>query len=164
MNRLLTGRRGAASVLVVVSLAVVAGTAPALAAARREVVVATRHNATDGTYLVTTTGFTLYTYKSDKPDHSNCNGSCLALWPALTVAKGVVPVGRGVTGLGVFRRSNGAYQVTWHKKPLYRWTSDKKAGEVTGQGVAGFSVAVLKAPAKKATTTTTTKSSGGYGY
>ena len=164
MRRQLTGRRGATIALAVASLTVALGVAPALGAARREVVVVTRHNAKDGTYLVTTRGFTLYTDRADRADHSNCNGSCLALWPALTVPKGVVPVGRGVAGLGVFRRTNGTYQVTWHRRPLYRWTSDKRPGQVTGQGIAGFSVAVLKAPVKKPTTTTTTKSSGGYGY
>ncbi len=163
MIRLLSRRR---LVVGAAALSLLAIGAPALGAARREVVVATRHNAADGTYLVTTKGFALYTYHNDRADQSNCTGTCLALWPPLTVPKGVVPVGRGVGGLGVFRRSNGTYQVTWHRRPLYRWTSDKRPGEVTGQGVGGFAVAVVKAAPKKVsgTTTTTTKSSGGYGY
>ncbi len=130
---------------------------PALAAVTHQVAVTTRHNAKYGTILVTVKGFALYTYSADRPDHSNCNGTCLAAWPALTVKKGVVPIGRGVKYIGEFRRSNGVFQVTWKKKPLYLFLADKKPGVVTGQGVAGFSVARF---GTKAVTTTT----GAYGY
>ncbi len=60
-----------------------------------------------GKVLFTTTGMALYTYGADTKNHSNCNGSCLAAWPALTVAKGLTPTGSGVSGLGVMVRSNG---------------------------------------------------------
>lgn len=132
---------------------------PALGAARREVLVTTHHDAAHGTFLVTTKGFALYTYRADKPNLSNCNGTCLAAWPALEVKKGIVPIGRGVKGIGFFRRSNGTFQVTWNKKPLYRFISDTKPFVVTGQGVAGFSLAKFGA-----TKVTTTTSSGAYGY
>ena len=111
-----------------------------------------------GTVLFSERGFALYTYGRDTRNHSNCNGTCLAAWPALTVAKGVTPT--GVSGLGVIVRSNGQHQVTWHHHPLYTFTSDAK-GKVTGNGVAGFHAAVLKKVTPSATTTTATKS---YGY
>ena len=130
---------------------------PASGAVRHEVMVTTHHNAKYGTFLVTMRGLVLYTYRADKPNRSNCNGTCLAAWPALTVKKGVVPIGRGVKYIGEFRRSNGVFQVTWKKKPLYLFLADKKPGVVTGQGVAGFSVARF---GTKAVTTTT----GAYGY
>ena len=133
--------------------------APASGAVRHEVMVTTHHNAKYGTFLVTMMGLALYTYRADKPNRSNCNGTCLAAWPALTVAKGVVPIGRGVKGIGVFRRSNGTFQVTWDKKPLYRFISDTKPYVVTGQGVAGFSLARLGVKASSTTTTT-----GAYKY
>ncbi len=155
MHRTLLRRSALASLL---AAAVLTAT-PALGAARRVVMVTTHHNAKYGTFLVTTKGYALYTYRADKPDRSNCNGSCLAAWPALTVKKGVVPIGHGVKGIGVFRRSNGTYQVTWDKKPLYRFVSDAKPDVVTGQGVAGFSLARLGA-----TKSTTTTSSGAYSY
>ncbi len=149
-------RRSAVAALL--ALAVFSAT-PAFGAVRHEVEVTTHHTAKDGTFLVTTKGFALYTYRADKANHSNCNGTCLAAWPALVVAKGVAPIGRGVKGIGFFRRSNGTFQVTWNKKPLYRFISDTKAFVVAGQGVAGFSLARLNA--KRPTTTT---SSGAYGY
>ncbi len=113
-----------------------------------------------GKVLFTTSDMALYTYDRDTKDHSNCNGSCLSAWPALTVPKGVTPTARGVRGLGVMVRSNGERQVTWDGKPLYRFVSDTK-GKVTGNGVAGFSAARVGAKTTKSSTTTT---SGGYSY
>ena len=125
---------------------------------RLEVKVA---NTSLGKVLFTTTGMALYTYGSDTKNHSNCNGSCLAAWPALTVAKGLTPTGNGVRGLGVMVRSNGERQVTWNGRPLYRFVSDPK-GKVTGNGVGGFAVARLNA--KAAGTTWTMTNSGGSSY
>ncbi len=113
-------------------------------------------NSSLGKVLFTTSDMALYTYDRDTKDHSNCNGSCLSAWPALTIPKGITPTGLGVRGLGVMVRSNGERQVTWDGKPLYRFVSDTK-GKVTGNGVAGFSAARVSV---KVTTTTT----GGYSY
>ncbi|HUZ20631.1 MAG TPA: hypothetical protein VMU75_08690 [Acidimicrobiales bacterium] len=114
-----------------------------------------------GKILVDTKGFTLYTFAKDKKNHSNCTGGCIAVWPALLVPAGATPVGTGVSGLGMAKRSNGQQQVTYKGKPLYLFVSDKKAGQVTGQGVNGFSI--VKAAAS--TTATTTAGGGsGYGY
>ena len=147
------------SALALLASATLLTATPASGAVRHEVMVTTHHNAKYGTFLVTMRGLALYTYRADKPNRSNCNGTCLAAWPALTVKKGVVPIGRGVKGIGVFRRSNGTFQVTWDKKPLYRFISDTKPYVVTGQGVAGFSLARLGVKASSTTTTT-----GAYKY
>ena len=152
---------GAASLLA--TSGVVALSAPAQAGVRREVVVTLWKSPHDGRVLVTTRGFALYTYGRDTKDHSNCAGSCLAVWPPLVVAKGVVPLGRGVSGIGVMTRSNGQRQVTFRGLPLYLFRSDTRRDEVSGQNVADFHVAHLGAiTTTKKTTTTTTKS--GYGY
>jgi predicted lipoprotein with Yx(FWY)xxD motif len=155
----LSRARGLLVVLAVgTSLATVATLGPASVASgaktRLEVKVM---SSSLGKVLFTTSDMALYTYDRDTKDHSNCNGSCLAAWPALTIAKGLTPSGRGVSGLGVIIRSNGERQVTWKGRPLYRFVSDTK-GKVTGNGVAGFAAARLSA---KATTTTT---AGGYSY
>lgn len=134
------------------------GVAGVAGAAKNRVVVRVA-NSSFAKVLFTTTGKALYTYDKDTKDHSNCNGSCLAAWPAFTIAKGLNPTGKGVRGLGVFVRANGERQVTWKGKPLYRFVSDTK-GKVTGNGVAGFAVARLGAKAPKTTATTT----GGYSY
>ena len=141
-----------AAVLVGTSLAVVT------AGASTRHVVKVERVAHLGTVLFSERGFALYTYGRDTLNHSNCNGSCLSAWPALTVSKGVTPT--GVAGLGVIVRSNGKRQVTWRHHPLYTFTSDAK-GKVTGNGVAAFHAAILKKASATSVTTTTTRS---YGY
>ena len=138
----------------------------ALAAARSsktDAVVKAVKNARYGEILVNARGFTLYTYSKDKRDHSTCAGGCLSAWPALTVPRGRTPVGKGVSDLGFFTRSNGQRQVTYKGRPLYLFEADAKSGRVTGQGVAGFSIVKLGGSAAPKRTTTTT-SGGGYGY
>jgi len=56
--------------------------------------------------------------------------------PAGTVATG----GPGVTGtVGAATQSNGTLQVTYNGSPLYTFVSDTAPGQVTGDGVTGFS-------------------------
>jgi predicted lipoprotein with Yx(FWY)xxD motif len=154
------------------SAAVVAGSlgtvaaimAPASAStvkAKTENVAHTVKNAKFGTILVDAKGFTLYTYAKDTKNHSKVSGELLSFWPALVVRAGVKPTGTHVSGLGVFTRTNGQHQVTDNGKPLYLFVSDTKAGEVTGQGVSGFSVAKL---GSSSTTPTTMPPSGWSGY
>ena len=137
------------------SLAVAA--LPAGATTKSERAVTIKRVAAFGEVLFTVRGYALYTYGADTKNHSNCDGSCLAAWPALTVAKGVRPT--GTAGLGVIVRSNGTHQVTWRGHPLYLFTSDTR-GRVSGNGVADFHVAILK----KTSSTTTTTATKSYGY
>src|SRR5580658_10981174 len=52
-----------------------------------------------GTVLVDAQGFALYTLPSDHNGMSTCTGSCVAVWPALTVPAGTTPTaGTGVPG------------------------------------------------------------------
>ena len=52
--------------------------------------------------------------------------------------------GPGVTGqLGTLTRAAGTTQVTYGGLPLYYWQGDTKAGDITGNGVNGFSVATV---------------------
>jgi predicted lipoprotein with Yx(FWY)xxD motif len=122
-------------------------------------VVKSFKSVTMGTFLTTTAGRPLYTLSTDRKDHSTCNGSCLATWPALTVPKRVRPT--GTTGLGTFRRSNGKIQVTWRGRPLYTFVSDSP-DQPTGNGVAGFKLAVTKAAHASGSVTTTTSAGGGW--
>lgn len=98
-----------------------------------------------GTYLTGADGKTLYTHAGDSKNTSTCTGSCLSAWPPLTVASGQQPTaGSGVTGqLGTFSGSGGNLWVTYNGLPLYYWQGDAKAGDTTGQGVSGFTVALV---------------------
>ena len=107
-----------------------------------------------GKILVDSKGYALYTYSRDTKNSSHCSGNCLVVWPALTVASGTTPLGKGVSGLGAIRRSDGTMQVTYHSLPLYTFASDAKPGQVTGQGVGGFSVAKVAKTASSPKDTT----------
>ncbi len=93
-----------------------------------------------GDVLTDAQGRTLYMFKKDKPGESVCVDTCAKNWPPLTVAEGAQPVaGPGITGkLGQIERKDDTYQVTYNGMPLYYFAKDKKAGDVTGQGVGGI--------------------------
>ena len=93
-----------------------------------------------GKILVDSKGMTLYVDEKDKPGAPACTGACLTAWPPLT-ASGTPTAATGVTGkLATAMAADGTTQVTVNGSPLYRWQSDKKAGDVTGQDVNGFYV------------------------
>jgi predicted lipoprotein with Yx(FWY)xxD motif len=90
-------------------------------------------NATWGPTLTLQNGDALYRLSADSKDRSRCTGQCATFWPPVLLAAGQkVPVGKGVSGLGSFARSNGTRQVTLDGIPLYRFVGDKKPGQVTG--------------------------------
>jgi predicted lipoprotein with Yx(FWY)xxD motif len=93
------------------------------------------HNSSLDKVLATSKGFTLYLYTGDRRNKSTCSGFCTSLWPPLTT-KGKPHAGKGVEQslLGTTKRRNGKLQVTYNGHPLYRYSNDKKAGQIGGQG------------------------------
>ncbi len=90
---------------------------------------------TMGTILVAAAnGHTVYTFDSDTPGVSKCNGGCSGTWPPLSIATGTTPLGGpGVTGqLGTITRADGSLQVTYKGLPLYFFHSDTKPGDTKG--------------------------------
>ena len=88
-------------------------------------------------------GLTLYTHAGDSATTSTCTGGCATAWPPLETT-GQPTAGAGVTGqLGTLTRTDGTTQVTYGGLPLYGWQGDTKPGDVTGDGVDGFSVATV---------------------
>ena len=97
-----------------------------------------------GKVLVDGDGRTLYLFTNDSPGKpSVCNGGCAATWPA-DVATAVPVAGRGLDAakLSLIDRADGGKQVAYGGWPLYRYTKDAKAGDVTGQKVGGVWFAV----------------------
>jgi predicted lipoprotein with Yx(FWY)xxD motif len=119
-----------------------AATTPAATAAAAGVVV-TSATTSLGAVLTGPTGMTLYTHAGDSATSSTCTGGCATAWPPLTVpAGGSASGGTGVTGtFATLTRADGSVQVTYNGLPLYGWQGDSKPGDVTGQGINGFSVA-----------------------
>jgi len=91
-----------------------------------------------GKYLTDTTGKTLYLYTPDTSAASTCSGKCIANWPAF-VTNGAPQAGTGATAsmLGTSPRSDGTTQVTYNGHPLYLFSGDKSAGDMSGQGKSG---------------------------
>jgi predicted lipoprotein with Yx(FWY)xxD motif len=92
---------------------------------------------TIGTVLVAgSNGMTVYTFTQDVKDSgkSNCTGSCITTWPAVTVAGGATPTaGSGVSGkLGTITRDDGKTQVTYNGLPLYFFANDHAPGDANG--------------------------------
>ena len=107
------------------------------------VTVGSASSADFGTVLTGPNGLTLYTHAGDSSTSSTCTGACAATWPPLA-ATGQPIAGPGVTGqLGTATRPDGTSQVTYGGLPLYYWEGDTKAGDVTGNGLEGFSVATV---------------------
>jgi predicted lipoprotein with Yx(FWY)xxD motif len=145
------------------SPAAVGGGAPAAAGTT----VNTASTPNFGVVLTGPNGMTLYTHAGDSATTSTCTGSCATAWPPLETTSQPM-AGTGVTGqLGTLTRADGATQVTYGGMPLYYWQGDAKAGDVTGNGVEGFSVATVAgaAPAVNASPAAPASSSPSkYGY
>jgi predicted lipoprotein with Yx(FWY)xxD motif len=93
-----------------------------------------------GQVLVDSNGLTVYLFLADKGTASSCNSpSCVQYWPPV-LTTGAPQAGAGVTAslLGTTTRADGATQVTYGGHPLYRFISDKAAGDASGQGVNAF--------------------------
>src|SRR3954464_852009 len=89
-----------------------------------------------GSVLVDARGHTLYVFDRDRGTKSACAGSCTASWPAfLTTTKPVALKGVAAAKLGMVKRANGKFQVTFMGHPLYFFASDAKAGDVRGASI-----------------------------
>lgn len=93
-----------------------------------------------GEVVVTSDGRTAYRFDKDTAGApaSACTGACLGLWPPVLAASGT-PSGAGITGtLGTIPTADGKRQVTLDGWPLYTYSGDTAAGDVSGQGVQGI--------------------------
>jgi predicted lipoprotein with Yx(FWY)xxD motif len=84
--------------------------------------------------LISKTGMTIYTFDKDSAGKSNCNGACLALWPAVPVADAPT----ADRDFGSIQRDDGTQQLTYRNQPVYYFIKDKKPGDVNGDNVKGI--------------------------
>lgn len=78
-------------------------------------------------------GLTLYTFRKDKTNVSNCYGDCAAAWPPFLASASDTPKG----AMGIIERSDGSLQWAINGKPVYFWAGDAAQGDATGDGVGG---------------------------
>ena len=81
-------------------------------------------------------GMTLYVFDKDTAGSgkSVCNAMCATNWPPLMAADGAAATG----DYSVITRDDGKKQWAMKGKPLYYWSKDAKAGDMTGDGLMGF--------------------------
>jgi predicted lipoprotein with Yx(FWY)xxD motif len=93
-----------------------------------------------GQILVDGNGRTLYLFLADSGSKSACNSAaCVQYWPpVLTTGAPQASTGANASLLGTTTRQDGTTEVTYAGHPLYYFVSDKKAGDVSGQGINGF--------------------------
>lgn len=115
--------------------------APAVGAVTGEIKIA--DNAKLGKILTASNGFTIYTFKQDKPNTTTCTDQCAKDWPPFILASGepIAPTGSKFT-FGLLTRPDGAKQVTVNGLPLHFFAGDQKAGDINGDGFAGLWYAV----------------------
>jgi predicted lipoprotein with Yx(FWY)xxD motif len=119
-----------------------------------------------GDVLVDREGAALYTSEQEADGTVRCVDACLGFWLPLE-ASGTPSASDDVDGeLGTVRRPDGDMQVTYDGVPLYRFSEDAEAGQVTGDGLSdAFGGTTFTWHA--ATTEGTADTSGGgrgYGY
>lgn len=133
--------------------AVTTTTAAATAAAAP---VSTTSNPTLGEILVDSNGRTLYVFDNDKNGMIACATGCVTAWPPLALDAGasLPTTGALSADLTTVARPDGAQQVAYKGRPLYRYAVDAKPGDAKGDGLGGVWHAVkLSASAGGATTT-----------
>ncbi len=86
-----------------------------------------------GEVLVDAKGMTLYVFDKDMGGKSACNDNCATNWPPLMAESGAKAEGKWT----IIKRDDGKMQWAHGGKPLYTFIKDKKAGDISGDGVNG---------------------------
>jgi predicted lipoprotein with Yx(FWY)xxD motif len=86
-----------------------------------------------GKTLTDAKGMTLYVFDKDATDKSNCNGPCAILWPVLMADADDKPT----MNWTIVTRDDGSKQWAYKTKPVYTYSKDTNASDVTGDGFNG---------------------------
>jgi predicted lipoprotein with Yx(FWY)xxD motif len=130
-------------------------------AGKPDTVTTARNAQLDQTVLVDNAGKTLYALTAEKNGRFVCTDkTCLSLWRPLTVTTAATPQGT-VASLGTIKRPDGAFQVTYKRKPLYTFVQDA-AGDSKGEGFRD--VGVWHAVTASGAASSQPRPAGGGGY
>jgi predicted lipoprotein with Yx(FWY)xxD motif len=91
-----------------------------------------------GNVLVDSKGFTFYSPNEERSGGIRCTGSCTSIWVPLTLPKsssGPTASSNLTAKLGTLKRPDGMSQVTFDRKPLYRFVQDRSPGKASGNGL-----------------------------
>ncbi len=95
--------------------------------------VATPDGEVEATTSLAKDGFSLYTFDNDELGVSNCRGGCLSNWPALMANEGA----EAQSPYSLIERNPGELQWALNGQPLYFFSGDAAAGDISGDGVGG---------------------------
>lgn len=90
-------------------------------------------NTAMGKVLIGENKLSLYTYRNDAPNQSNCYDDCATAWPPFFAKAGAKPQGNW----SLVKRNDGKSQWAYKGAPLYYWVGDTKTGDISGHGVGG---------------------------
>lgn len=76
-------------------------------------------------------GMTLYTYDKDGKGKTNCYDKCATNWPPLKAEAGA----KAHDEWSIVDRTDGTKMWAYDGKPVYTFINDKKAGDMSGDGV-----------------------------
>ncbi|HEY3341776.1 MAG TPA: hypothetical protein VGK81_07150 [Anaerolineae bacterium] len=101
-----------------------------------------------GPILAGTNGRTVYMFAKDANGQSACYNSCAKIWPpVLSDVPVIVGTGADAKLIGTMKRTDGTTQVTYNGMPLYYFSGDTAAGQLSGQNT--FSVWFVLRPSGK---------------
>jgi predicted lipoprotein with Yx(FWY)xxD motif len=118
--------------------------------------VASATNATLGQILVDGQGRTVYVFDPDKDGKIACVDACASAWPPVVLEAGasLPTTGALAADLSTVARPDGAKQVAYKGRPVYRFAADAKAGDTSGDGKGGVWHVVKLGDTGAATATT----------
>lgn len=103
-----------------------------------------------GDYITDKKGFALYLFESDSPNKSKCEDKCERTFLPFLAEDVTFPPDVDSrlesSKVGLFRRSNGKYQVSYNKVPLYKYKLDTRIEDRKGhkQKLFGARWSILK--------------------
>jgi predicted lipoprotein with Yx(FWY)xxD motif len=91
-----------------------------------------------GKYLADSSGITLYAFKKDEKNKSNCIEGCAVNWPPFNLDPSAALAGCDPfesEDFATITRSDGLPQTTYKGMPLYYFKNDKYPGDTFGNGI-----------------------------
>ena len=94
-----------------------------------------------GEYIIDSKGMALYIFEGDAPNKNKCTGECAQIWTPLSAEGFSFPPdvdSRLDTSYVGLIRTGAKYQVTYKKRPLYRFNLDKEKTDRKGHRLRDF--------------------------
>ena len=85
-------------------------------------------------YMMNQVHMSLYTYAGDRPGEPRCYDACAEEFPPALLPEGA----RLGENYSLVRRRDGSWQIAYKGMPLYRYSGDRRPGDMKGDGRDGM--------------------------